>query len=282
MTSFVLVVDTERDRRNTYMRRIEPLLAPVNGLATANCAAAGFAAAWATHPMMPVSYRADSDAAAVVWGHALLGPVPERVTSARLGETWDPRDPKMPTAYDGYYAAVSFREGSGLIVGADLLGLFPIYYACTREVVLVGSSPEMFAFHPLFPAALSRSGLVGILLVQAPVDGKTLLRVVRRLKAGHALRWTASRGPSEVCQYEVPVSSRDSSASFAAHVAELDHALAEAMRRHLPADGPHGLMLSGGRDSRMLGGYLRQLGHRPRAFTIGRPRDYEVRGARSV
>jgi asparagine synthase (glutamine-hydrolysing) len=62
----------------------------------------------------------------------------------------------------------------------------------------------------------------------------------------------------------------------------LDAAFESAVRRHVPAGETHGVLLSGGRDSRLLSGYIVERGDTLKALTFGRSSDYEVIGARRV
>ena len=75
------------------------------------------------------------------------------------------------------------------MAGADILGVFPIYYYADSEILLVGSSPELFRYHGLFRMELDLEGLVAILLMNNSFEGRTLLRGVRRLGPGRVLVW---------------------------------------------------------------------------------------------
>src|SRR5688572_9295721 len=120
--------------------------------------------------------------------------------SADLLQMWDSRMGASPPAFDGFHAAFRYDSLHGLIVGADLLGFFPVYYAARAGTVIVGSSPELFRRHPSFPPRLSRAGLTGLLLTHAPFDGAGLLEGIRRLPPGYALVWRNGSEPAEVLQ----------------------------------------------------------------------------------
>jgi asparagine synthase (glutamine-hydrolysing) len=122
---------------------------------------------------------------------------------------------------------------------------------------------------------------VGILLLSHLVEGKALLRGVRRLSAGHLLRHRAGRPVRELAQFRLPVSAARFDLPFSGHVDLLDATLAQAVARYAPS-GPHGLLLSGGLDSRILAGYLRRNGNEVVALTLGRPRDVDMGCARLV
>ena len=183
----------------------------------------------------------------------------------------------MPEAFDGYHAAVAYRPDTGVVVGADLLGYFPVYHFTTGDVLLVGSSPELFRQHPLFRAELDLEGLVGILLLMHSVGGRTLLRGVRRLAAGHLLQWQRGTAVTELAQFDVPRSDRYFDLPLSAHLSIVERAIDEALTRHVPEETHHALMLSGGLDSRMLGGFLKRQGRSDTVLlTLGQPTDVEM------
>ena len=279
MANFVVVVDEDAERRGLFLRAIQPRMALVEGLQLGSCSQGDFSSLWAAAPGAPISQVADSQGAAVLWGEAIPGPGPERIDAVGLREQWQGIKGNPPEAYDGFYAGVVQDRQRGLIVGADLLGLFPVYYCTAGGAVLIGSSPEMFRYHPEFRVELNPAGLVGILLTNGLVGGQTLLKGVQRLSPGHLLVWRAGSSPREVCQYQIPVSTRYFDLPFGAHVEILDQAVKAAIQRHVPGGKRYGLLLSGGLDSRLLGGYLQEKGTETVALTLGLPTEIEMQCA---
>jgi len=279
LANFVVIVDADAERRALFIRTIQPRMVLVNGLQLGSCSQGDFSSLWAAAPGAPISQVADSEGAAVLWGEAIPGPGPERIDAAGLREQWQGVMENPPEAYDGFYAGVVQDRQRGLIVGADLLGLFPVYYCAVGGGVLIGSSPELFRHHPEFRMELNPAGLVGILLTNGLVGGQTLLKGVQRLLPGHLLVWRAGSSPREVRQYQIPVSTRYFDLPFGAHVEILDQAMKAAIQRHVSGGKRHGLLLSGGLDSRLLGGYLREKGTETVALTLGLPTDIEMQCA---
>src|SRR5262249_43597883 len=70
--------------------------------------------------------------------------------------------------------------------------------------------------------------------------------------------------------------------SFASHLDILDAAMADAIRRHVRPDGSCSLLLSGGLDSRTLGGYLQAAGRDAVALTLGVRHGIQVQCAITV
>ena len=123
---------------------------------------------------------------------------------------------------------------------------------------------------------LDLEGLVAILLMNNSFEGRTLLRGVRRLGPGRALVWDRTSAVREVLQYEPPRVRSDSDENFSEHVRSLGDAVEDPVSRQA-SEGPCALMLSGGRDSRLLGGYLRATQPNAIAVTLGQSSDIEVR-----
>ena len=257
-------------------------MAIVSGLEFGSCFQGDCFVLWAAAPRAPISHVADARGLAVLWGDAISGPGPERVDALTLRSRWQAREGDSPQPYDGFYAAVVFDFEQGLTVGADLLGLFPVYYCTAGDTLLIGSSPEMFRHHPAFQLELNPVGLVGILLTNGLLNGQTLSKGVQRLSPGHLLVWRPGKSPRELRQYEIPLSTRYSGLPLQAHVEILDDAIRDAMKRHVPRGEGCGFLLSGGLDSRLLGGYLAETGIEVHALTWGLPSDIEMQCAIAV
>jgi asparagine synthase (glutamine-hydrolysing) len=121
-----------------------------------------------------------------------------------------------------------------------------------------------------------------VLLANNLVGGCSLLRGVRRLGAGNRLEWYQGAGPSERPEYRPPAVSSRSGQLLKPEVERIDSALTSAVRRHAPPAEPHALLLSGGRDSRMLAAYLRRVGTSTVALTLGVRGEDDARLARRV
>jgi len=278
VANFVLCIDENPDRRRAFIEAVRPRLALFPDLITGTISSGDLDAAWAAAPRAPIAHVADADGASLIMGE-IIAAGGERLTPAALRELW--REPVLDTAsagFDGYHAACVYR-GRRLLVGADRLGLFPVYYYESPGVLLVGSSPEAFRAHPSFRTAFNPTGLVGILLTNGLFDGETLLAGVRRLSAGHLLGWEPGAPARELPGYRPALSDRYLDLSFASHLDILDAAMADAIRRHVRPAGSCSLFLSGGLDSRTLGGYLKAAGREAVALTLGVRDDIEVQCA---
>lgn len=282
MANFIIVVDPDMGRREGFVEAIKNRVAPVDGLITDACATGDFCAIWAADAQAPISHVADDEGAAIIWGDAISEDSPERIDALQLRSRWNDLAHRSKAVFDGFYAGVVYHPDSGLIAGADLLGLFPLYYYANEDVLLMGSSPELFRYHSVFRMEFNPAGLVGILLTMHIFDGQTLLRGVRRLAPGHLLVWGPRAGSEEVLLYRYPVSKRYFSFPFSAHVDILDQVIDAAIVRHVPNDRTYSLLLSGGIDSRMLAGYFKEKGVDVVGLTLGEPTDSDMECALKV
>jgi len=228
-----------------------------------------------------VSTHAGADGCALLLGDALPPGDDCRVDARTLLRDWLSGARVTLTAYDGLHVAIAVR-GRDVAIGGDLLGLVPIVHAAAGPVRLAGSSSALFARHPLFDDVLDVRGLFGHLLTGGPFDGRTLRSGVTRLGAGMLLRWSGTAPPWETSHYRAPPAGIDDSLDFESAIERYDAALHAAVRRHAAVHASVSLLLSGGRDSRLLAGYA--LRDRPlaQAFTLGAPSDHDAACAARV
>lgn len=71
MVNFIIVVDPNKRQCTSFIRRVKKLLPPVNGLITHSFSDGNFSAIWASGEWTPVSYTANGEGAAMVWGDAI-------------------------------------------------------------------------------------------------------------------------------------------------------------------------------------------------------------------
>jgi asparagine synthase (glutamine-hydrolysing) len=285
MANFIIVVDPDPERRSQFIKTITPRLPLVDGLNTNSCTTNSFEAIWAASPQAPISCIADEQGAAIVWGEAIAQASAERIDALSLRNLGKTSPNQVLPPFDGFHALAVYHPHLGLRVGADLMGLFPIYYYTHGDVGLVGSSPELFRHHPLFQQIFNPAGLVGILLTNGLFDGQTLWQDVRRLGVGQMLVWQPGTCAKEVRQYQISDVSSGSeyvNLPFNKQLDILEQAIDQASARHVSIGTRYALFLSGGLDSRMVAGFLHQRSVDTVALTVGRRTDLEMQCAMSV
>lgn len=277
MANVLVVLDADTARRAAYVAAVRSKIALVPDLTAGSCEHGVWTAVWAASPSAPIDSVSTADGGSVVWGTA-YDAQGQRATAADVRAAWNNGG---LTVWDGFYGALSADVIGRLVVGADLFGVFPIYYWHGNGVVLIGTSTELFDLHPEFRKRFSVAALVGILMTNGLVDGATLWQDVRRLRPGHLLRACAD-GVQEVEAYRIPEAVDTTGLPLAGDIALLGDAVAAAVRRQAPQGPRYGLLLSGGLDSRMLAGFLVHQGISPRALTLGVPGDLDMRCAAAV
>jgi asparagine synthase (glutamine-hydrolysing) len=177
------------------------------------------------------------------------------------------------------YLAFASGEDGGCSVGVDPLGIFPLYYYSTTEFFLFSSSLWPFRRHPRVRAALDMDGLIGIVLSQGIVGGRTLLQGVTRLSAGHRVTWRPGQLATEHHANRLHPTADLFNATLDEQIEVVDAALRSAVARR---DGDM-LLLSGGLDSRLVAGYLNATrGAGFHAISLGSPRHFDVGFAQQV
>ena len=266
MASFFLVIDPDPDRREraiaAFVRdgRILPHL--VGGTHSHGTATV----AWYAVPSAPVAVGVGGDS----W---VMGDRHDREGKRGRGEEGK--------GADGLFFAVQFGP-DGVEVGADILGIMPVYYIQAGEVAVVASSPWVGSLHPAFPARLDPNALGAVLLTNNLLEGRSVFAGCRRLAAGHRLLVRPPGEPRETLEYAPRVSDRHYGLPPAECANLVYDETADAVRRHLRSDLPHTVLLSGGLDSRMVAALAKAQGIPVQALTQGIRSDYEGRCARKV
>ncbi len=280
MANVLMIMDPDESRRTAYIEAVRSAVALVPGLKLGEVDSGLVGVVWAAGAQAPVSAVSDAAGGAVLWGDAIAGASAVRATAAEVRAAWS--RPGPAAVWDGFYAAVQWDAAGTLTVGADPLGLFPIYWWSDGEVLLMGTSAELFGRHPRYEPRLDAAGLAGVLLTNGLVGGRTLWRGVRRLGPGRVLRGGGRAALREEVQYELPLTRRYEDLPLRGQVDVLGEALSEAMARHAPPGRAYGILLSGGLDSRMLAGFLAEQHAEVEALTMGRRSDFEMKCARAV
>lgn len=277
MANLILAIDPDASRRKTFVDTVLGTIAPFEGLLTGSREGTGCSAVWAVSPSAPLDVLSDEHGLCVLLGEA-IDEDGRRRTAGEVRSAWNDAP---ATCWDGFYMAVSVGIGERVVAGVDLLGLFPLYHWQGGGVTLVATSPELFRAHPAFAEAFDLEGFVGVMLVNGFVGGRSLWSGVRRLQPGHHFQAQEGRR-TEIEAYRIPDTVDLAHLPLEGHVAVLGETLLAAVKRHAPPGPRYGLLLSGGLDSRMMGGLLGAAGVTPRALTIGLAEDLEMRCAKAA
>lgn len=146
------------------------------------------------------------------------------------------------------FAVVIHDAESGVLLAArDPLGIYPLFYADTREALLLSTGIEPLLAHPDVGGEINRVALADALAYRWPDPQETYFRRIRRVPPGHFL--SVRRGEARVVRYWDPAPI-DGDVSWARpeEMERFDHLLERAVERCL-GEGPVAIFLSGGLDS---------------------------------
>ncbi len=165
-----------------------------------------------------------------------------------------------------------------LLLARDRLGQKPLVYRHEPGRLLFASQLKSLLAVPGLPRELDPQSLDDYLTYQYVPHPRCIFRGYAKLQPGCYALWQADR--LEVHRYWQPDFHRIAERPFAQSAAELRVLLTESVRLRLQSDVPLGAFLSGGLDSTIIVGLMRELGASPlRTFSIGFPiREYDETG----
>jgi len=171
---------------------------------------------------------------------------------------------------EGMFAFALWDEKTKKLLAArDRVGIKPLYYAETRDGVILAS--EASALLPLLdampePEPMALAYVMTLGYVPSPWS---IWRGVRKLEAGHLLVWKSASG-AEVRKYWEPPR-QIAPDSTRQPTTEWPVLFEQVLGEHLLSDVPIGLFLSGGLDSSSVAAGLRDIGKPVRAMTVSFP-----------
>lgn len=282
MAHFFAATEPDPVQRAALRDRAIERLGELSHLKIGSVARGDTVAVWAMVEGAPQDLAVGLGVTGVLLGEAMPRAEARRLSAEDLLADWaGAESPADLPRRDGFSVFLHLSENR-IGVQADLLGIFPVYHTACAGSQMVSSSPWLFGAHPGFSAALDPEGIVGLLLANSIVAGRTAYRGVRRLEAGAVLVSDPGGGWREVPNYQVPISAERHHLPVPEMVHQFHEVMDDAVARHLAGAGPSLLLLSGGLDSRLLAGYLSRQRLPITAVTYGLPTDQEARIAATV
>jgi asparagine synthase (glutamine-hydrolysing) len=170
----------------------------------------------------------------------------------------------------GYWSAAD----RALLLARDRFGKKPLYYAPFgpdgREGVAFASELRALLVHPRVRAerAIDPAALAQYLVHEFVPQPRSMLANVRKLGAGEALRWDATRGVRRETYWRPQLGNRVRG-DVDELAGELTRRVDRAVQRRLVADVPVGIFLSGGLDSSFVAACAVRHHPRVKTFAIG-------------
>lgn len=167
----------------------------------------------------------------------------------------------------GMFAFALYDTATGeLFCARDAFGIKPLYYAVEGGRILFGSEIKGLLAHPNARRSLNERRLAHWLCMEYLPDEETLFEGVRKLPAGHWLRWR--NGRAERGRWFVPRFAPDAGRSLKESAEAIEAALRESVAAHAIADVDVGCFLSAGVDSSLVAREAARI-MEARTFTIG-------------
>ena len=162
---------------------------------------------------------------------------------------------------DGMFAfAVWDARARQLVLARDRVGKKPLFYWTDGRCLVFGSEIKALLGHPHVPCEVDEAVLPFVLTFGYPPTGTTCYRGIRQVPpASMLIARAGDPHPIPQTYWDVSFASSHGRAAPAEAVAEVRRRLEEAVRRRLMADVPLGAFLSGGVDSTIIVGLMRQL-----------------------
>lgn len=158
-----------------------------------------------------------------------------------------------------------------LVLARDRAGIRPLFVHLDGDRWLFGSEIKAILAVSSQPPRLDLEGLSQVFTFWAPVGERTVFRGVRAVRPGEILIIEGSRvRSSRYWQWSFPPIGGERRISFEEAAEELRVLLEDAVRLQLRADVPVGSYMSGGLDSAVLTGLIRNHSNASlRTFSIG-------------
>lgn len=167
----------------------------------------------------------------------------------------------------GMFALALYRAADGeLFLARDAFGIKPLYYAEVGRHIVFGSEIKGLLPYPRLERRLNERRLPHYLCLEYLPDEETLFVGVRKLPAGHWLRWRDGR--TECRRWFSPSFAPDESRSLDESAEAIAAVLRESVAAHAVADVEVGCFLSAGVDSSLVAHEASRLMD-ARTFSIG-------------
>jgi asparagine synthase (glutamine-hydrolysing) len=167
------------------------------------------------------------------------------------------------------------------LLARDRFGMKPLYVFEDEHCIAFASELRTLLGLPGLSHELDPVGFQDLLAYRYNLAPHTLFRHIRKLPAGHLLRFDGQRSQLE-SYAQLSITPQDTGHSEGELLEQLDGLLTDAVRSQLMGEVPIGLLLSGGLDSSAIAAYVHRAGARLKAYSIGFPEVNEFVYSRAV
>lgn len=162
------------------------------------------------------------------------------------------------------------NQTQSMFLARDPYGIKPLYYANTPSGFVFASQVKALQASGLISSETELAGLAGFYLWGSVPEPWTLYQGVLALPAGHCMWVRSGVSDASVSWQDIRVNWQDSPVAIVERDLQdsVRLAVTDSVRAHLVADVPVGVFLSGGIDSAVMAGLMRQLGASTEGITI--------------
>ena len=171
----------------------------------------------------------------------------------------------LPKLHGMFAFVIWDRMAKRAFAARDPYGIKPLYVATTTAGVLLGSQVKALLATGLVSREPSPLGQAGFWLLGSVPEPQTWYRDIKAIPAGHYAWIVQGRMTDSTCWADIGSARRDVPQTLQPDEevrAQVRAALRESINRHLVADVPVGVFLSGGIDSGALAGLMVEAGAR--------------------
>lgn len=191
-----------------------------------------------------------------------------------LVHLYEDEGPGLLNSINGQFAfALYDKKQRTLLLARDHFGVNPLYYTVVDGLLIFASEIKAILKHPLAPRKVDLTGLDQIFSFPGLVSPRTLFKGIESLKSGHQILVNKeSVTQNEYWDLDYPgigELAADKPESY--YVERLRDTFFQSVKYRLQADVPVGSYLSGGLDSSMVAGMIKQVfpDVRRHSFSIG-------------
>jgi len=171
----------------------------------------------------------------------------------------------------GMFAFALWDRARGrLLLARDRLGIKPLYYVQNAQELVFASEIKALLAAGAVRAELDESVLPEYLATRFVSGPETFFRGIRKLLPGRVLRFTRESGARVERYWTPPPVSELHDGTLQEQAVQVREGLEDSVRRHLMADVPLGVFLSGGIDSTGIAAIAAREMHQPlNTFAVG-------------
>ena len=157
-----------------------------------------------------------------------------------------------------------------LFIARDRLGIKPLYYRLTPELLVFGSEIKVILAYPGVQAEFYREGLPEYLAFGYLSGEESLYQGIRKLMPGHTME-VGHDGKLRIDAYwDLSLEGEDFGHDESYYVPTYREMLEQAVNSHLMSDVPLGVFLSGGVDSSAVAALMTKIRKAPiESFSVG-------------